>query len=341
MKDSLVKKVTEMRAVLFFLLITFFLHVHLDAQNPVKILFYNTENLFDAVDDSTTDDEEFLPEGTRRWTDARYHKKLNAIARVIIAAGGWHSPDVVGLCEVENRQVVLDLTKKGLLAESGYSFVHYDSPDQRGIDLCMLYRTDRVRVINHESWIPPSADGRPFKSRNILFVRTLIKSDTIDFIFCHWPSRREGIITSSAIRSEIAAYISFKTDSINQYSGGADKIVLLGDLNASTSDTIVANLAEKIRLVNLTSMIAQKQNGSYRYRGEWEMIDQALLSEALLTEKEYGSDECKAEIRVCDFDFLLEDDPDYPGKRPFSTYREYKWQGGYSDHLPILLTICL
>lgn len=304
-------------------------------------MFYNTENLFDAVNDSTTDDEEFLPDGTRKWTNSRYHKKLDAVSRVIIAAGGWQIPDVVGLCEVENKQVITDLTEHSILADIRYSFIHYDSPDSRGIDICMLYRPDKVKILTQESWRIPLPDSSAFKLRDILFVKTLIGTDTIDFVFCHWPSRRDGILASSEKRDMVAEFAGLKLDSVFSHSGGVEKIIMMGDLNSSPADRTVCKLAETGRLVNLTSGLFLEGKGSYRFRGVWEMIDQVLVSESVINEYSQGNIDCMPEVNVVNPDFLLEDDPDYPGQRPFSTYREYKWQGGYSDHLPVLLTICL
>ena len=315
--------------------------VQLNAQTTCKVLFYNTENLFDAENDSITDDEEYLPEGSRKWSSSRYHKKLDAVARVIIASCEWEMPDVVGLCEVENRNVVYDLTHRGMLADAGYSFIHYDSPDARGIDICMLYKEKKVKIISHESWKPASHDTSAYKLRDILFVRTMVGTDTIDFIFCHWPSRRDGVLASSERRERVAECIGTKADSIKRHSGGSETVIVMGDLNASPDDEIVREMAAKGNLANLTTVLHQQGKGTYRFRGVWEMIDQALISESNALKKVHDNDDCTTEVSVISPDFLLEDDPGYPGRRPFSTYREYRWRGGYSDHLPLLLTLCL
>jgi len=329
------------RTLFLIFFFPFILQVNSKAQNTCKVMFYNAENLFDAVNDSTTDDEEFLPEGARKWTNSRYHKKLDAVSRVIIAAGGWQIPDVIGLCEVENKQVIADLTEHGILAGSRYSFIHYDSPDSRGIDICMLYLPDKVKILTHESWKIPLPDSSVFKLRNILFVKTMIGTDTVDFVFCHWPSRRDGMLSSSEKRELVAEFAALKLDSIYSHSGGVEKIILMGDLNSSPADRTVCKMAEKGRLVNLTSELSLEGKGSYRFSGVWEMIDQVLVSKSVINEYGHSNIDCMPEVSVVDPDFLLEDDPDYPGQRPFSTYREYKWKGGYSDHLPVLLTICL
>jgi hypothetical protein len=302
-------------------------------------MFYNTENLFDTVDDSLNNDEEFLPEGPRHWTHSRYLHKLDAVARVIVAAGGWQAPAIVGLCEIENSSVSFDLTDEGILANIEYSFVHYDSPDPRGIDICMLYRPDVVKIISHEKWIPVLKNNTPFISRNILFVKTSFLSDTIDFILCHWPSRRGGSLAADDLREQISAFVSDKIDSINTVSKGLEHIIVMGDFNMTPSDEIVKGIERKCNLANLSDSLASGGKGSYRYQGKWEMIDQVLLSENMICNNENGGNCYQTIMRVLDENFLLEDDPDYPGKRPFATYREYKWHGGFSDHLPVILTL--
>jgi hypothetical protein len=307
--------------------------------SSLTAIFYNTENLFDNVDDSLKNDEEFLPDGPRRWTHSRYLHKLDAISRVIVTAGGWQAPAIVGLCEIENSSVAFDLANEGILANIGYSFVHYDSPDPRGIDICMLYRPDVVKIISHEKWIPVLNNNIPFISRNILFVKTSFFGDTIDIILCHWPSRRGGTLAADDLRKQIAAFITDKIDSINTVSKGFEHIIVMGDFNMPPSDEIVKGIEKKCKLTNLSDSLTFRGKGSYRYQGKWEMIDQVLLSENMICSGNNDVNCYLIKMSVLDDKFLLEDDPDYPGKRPFATYREYKWHGGFSDHLPVILTL--
>ncbi len=326
----------------FCLIMTFltFLITPGRAQEHCRILFYNTENLFDTVNDSICNDDEFLPDGSRRWSRERYFRKLEAVSKVIIAAGGWEPPDIVGLCEVENRRVLYDLTGKSVLAGAGYSFIHYDSPDPRGIDVCMLYRPSKVRIVSHESWTPASAADRPFTSRSVLFVKAIVSGDTINLIFCHLPSRREGVMASSRNRSMVAELIVSKIDSLTCSSHGSEKVVVMGDMNVPVDDDVMMMISQRCQLMNLTERLSEEGRGTYKFRGDWEMIDQALISYSLIPSEEEVMTE-SPEIRICDLEFLLEDDPDYPGKRPFSSYRGYEWRGGYSDHLPLMLTLTL
>ena len=171
------------------------------------VMFYNVENLFDTSDDTTRDDNEFLPEGSRRWTEKRYWQKINALSRVIAAAGGWELPALVGLCEVENEDVVKDLVYGSILSGGGYGVVHRESPDSRGIDPALLYRRDLIKVVDCRSWVPEVNEDEVFESRNLLYVKALVDFDTLHIIICHWPSRRGGVLAAEGIRERIAEQI--------------------------------------------------------------------------------------------------------------------------------------
>jgi Endonuclease/Exonuclease/phosphatase family len=301
------------------------------------VMFYNVENLFDTTDDTTRNDDEFLPEGSRRWTGNRYHKKINALSQVIAAAGEWELPALVGLCEVENEEVVKDLAYGTILSAGNYGIVHRDSPDPRGIDLALLYRRDHFRIAEVRSWIPSRAADAPFESRNLLYVKAEMGIDTLHVILCHFPSRRGGLLAAEHGRKEMAMLVRAKTDSILTSSERAT-VIVMGDFNAGPKDEIILNLTNGEHLVNTAVNLASTEMGSYKYQGTWEVIDQILLSPALAE----GSGPIKAvleSVRVLDEPFLMTDDPSYPGKKPHATYAGFRWAGGYSDHLPVLITL--
>jgi len=307
------------------------------AGQEFTVMFYNVENLFDTTDDTTRNDDEFLPDGSRRWTGNRYHKKINALAQVIAAAGEWEPPALVGLCEVENEEVVKDLAYGTILSAGNYGIVHRDSPDLRGIDLALLYRRDHFRVTDVRSWIPERAAGDPFISRNLLYVKAVMDIDTLHVILCHFPSRRGGLLAAEHGREEMAMLVRVKTDSILSSSDKAS-VIVMGDFNAGPKDDIMANLTSGDYLVNTAANLPATEMGSYKYQGIWEVIDQILLSPALAE----GTGPFKGDmesVRVLDEPFLLTDDPSYPGKKPHATYAGFRWAGGYSDHLPALITI--
>lgn len=301
------------------------------------VMFYNVENLFDTVDDTTKNDEEFLPDGDRRWTAGRYHAKISALSRAIAAAGEWELPALIGLCEVENEEVLRDLVFGDILSAVQYGIVHRDSPDLRGIDVALLYRKDLFRISEVRSWVPQRPADDPFLSRNLLYAKAVMDSDTLHVIVCHFPSRRGGMLATRGAREEMARLLSAKRDSLLSVAPDA-AIIVMGDFNAGPDDDIMKDLTHGGLLVNVTERPWSGDNGTYRYQGRWEVIDQILVSSSLTGGK--GSFHADTEsVRVPDAPFLLADDRDYPGKKPFATYEGFRWAGGYSDHLPVVMTI--
>src|SRR5450759_5971527 len=144
-----------------------------------RVMFYNVENLFDIYDDSLTEDNDFLPDGLMKWNLSRYNKKINSLYKTIIAAGEWEPPAVVALCEIENRKVLEDLIYGTYLSKFNYSIVHEESPDRRGIDVCLIYRGIYARIIYYKYLIPKEMKQQKFNSRSILYVKFLIGTDTI------------------------------------------------------------------------------------------------------------------------------------------------------------------
>lgn len=309
---------------------------------PVRLMFYNVENLFDVYDDTLTDDDEFLPGGLMRWNLTRYNKKINSLYKTIVAAGEWSPPSIVAFCEVENRKVLEDLVYGTYLSKYNYRIIHEESPDQRGIDVCMIYRNDCTQVIDYKYWVPPDIKSELFTSRSILYAKLLVNRDTVHLIVNHWPSRRGGVLAGESLRLKIAALVRARADSIIKESSDGARIIILGDFNSTPDDQEIKALlspSESINfLVNLSGKLAANGVGTYRYMGSWEMIDQVIVSDFLLScNKGIYTD--MQMLKIFSPDFLLRKDPKYPGFTPLSTYRGYRYQGGYSDHLPVLLDL--
>ncbi|TAL59345.1 MAG: endonuclease [Bacteroidetes bacterium] len=308
---------------------------------PVRLMFYNVENLFDIYDDPLTADNDFLPGGLMRWNLTRYNKKINSLYKTIVAAGEWDPPAIVSFCEVENRKVLEDLVYGTYLLKFSYRIVHEESTDPRGIDVCLIYRKDLIDIITYSYWIPPDIKKENFTSRSILYAKLGIEDDTVHLIVNHWPSRRGGVLAGEDLRMKIAEMIREKTDSITESSSKGIKIIVLGDFNCTPDDQEMKSLiadSETIPLINLSEKLAADGLGSYRYMGTWEMIDQVIVSNKLLTCDKGIYTEAKM-LTVFKPDFLLRKDPKYPGFSPLSTYRGFRYQGGYSDHLPVLLDL--
>jgi predicted extracellular nuclease len=243
---------------------------------------------------------------------------------------------------VENRKVLEDLVYGTYLSKYNYSIIHEESPDQRGIDVCLIYRKECIDVIKYSYWLPSGTNKGNFTTRSILYAKLLYGPDTIHLIVNHWPSRRGGVLAGENMRMEISSMVREKADSINEETIGGAKIIILGDFNSTPDDQEIELLISPSKsdkyLVNLSEKQAEAGLGSYRYLGTWEMIDQVIVSEKLLS--------CDAGL-FTDFDqatifrpdFLLEKDPKYPGFTPLSTYKGYRYQGGFSDHLPVLLNL--
>jgi len=309
---------------------------------PVRIMFYNVENFFDIYDDSLTEDNGFLPDGLMRWNLKRYNKKTNSLYKTIIAAGEWDPPAVIAFCEIENRKVLEDLIYGTYLSKFNYSIIHEESPDRRGIDVCLIYRKKIASVICYRYWIPAEIRRKDFNTRSVLYTEFLIGSDTIHLIVNHWPSRRGGVLAGESYRLQIASMVREKVDSIIERNPLGARIIILGDFNSTPDDQAIKSLIcsedSCKSMINLSEKLNDDGLGTYRYLGTWEMIDQVIVSKKLLTCTEGLSIEPNM-LRIFKPDFLMKKDPKYPGFSPFSTYRGYKYQGGFSDHLPVLLDL--
>lgn len=315
----------------------------LSAQMPFRIMEYNVENLFDCEDDSLKNDEEFLPGATGRWTYTRYHDKLTKIAKVIAAAGEERVPDLVALCEVENERVLIDLTQRSPLREVAYRFIVTDSPDWRGIDVALLYQPASFRLLAWRA-IPVSLERFHHPpTRDILHVTgQVVTGDTLDVFVCHMPSRYGGQKESEPCRLFAASLLRAQVDSLMAVRK-VPRLLITGDFNdyphnASLSQVLRAQqpageTADDRTLYNL--MAGRKHEGTYRYRGEWGILDQLIVSGRLLSEEEVFSTSCER-VRILRFPFLMTEDERYGGPMPFRTYLGPRYLGGYSDHLPVL-----
>jgi endonuclease/exonuclease/phosphatase family metal-dependent hydrolase len=316
---------------------------------PVRLMFYNVENFFDTYDDPLKNDNEFLPGGVRRWNITRYNRKISSIYKAIVAAGEWSPPAIVAFCEVENRRVLEDLVFGTYLSAYNYGIIHEDSPDERGIDVCLIYRKDLVTPIDIRSWIPSVADERDFHTRSVLYMKCSILGDTIHIMVNHWPSRRGGVLAGESMRTGIAAMVRNASDSLASLSTGHSKTIIMGDFNCNPEDYVIKQLTrpdtgncdfQDSQLVNLAYGNNTNGIGTYHYSGAWEIIDQIIVSEWLIKCSD-GLSTDKTRFRIFRPDFLLIIDPKYPGLTTFSTYRGYRYQGGFSDHLPVLLDLVL
>ncbi|MBN2814683.1 MAG: endonuclease [Bacteroidales bacterium] len=309
-----------------------------------RIMFYNVENLFDTANDTLTDDEAFTPAGDLHWTRSRYYSKLANISKVTIALGGWNPPDVIGLCEIENRQVLFDLVRNTPRMKFNYGIVHINSPDRRGIDVALLYNVNTVRILdfNHHA-----VTAKGLKTRDILLVKSLLGADTCYFAVNHWPSRSSGQLESEKYRFVAARLLRRLTDSLLTISP-TTKIVAMGDFNDDPTDASITNYLGALspgnslsaaQLYNLTRIPGEGPvGGTLKYQGMWNTFDQIMVSGTLLL-AETGLKTALSTFTIFRFGFLLEPDETYNGSKPFRTYIGFRYHGGFSDHLPVYVDL--
>lgn len=290
---------------------------------------YNVENIFDTRHDEGKQDEEYLPDATRRWTEKRYKKKLNQIGKSILSTTADAIPDLVALCEVENDQVLHDLTKRSLLRHAGYEYVMTESPDARGVDVALMYSPFTFSLIRSYGLRIETIEGmRP--TRDILYACGELQSgDTLHVFVVHAPSRHGGEKASRPFRRQAADRLLLAVDSLRALSPQAN-ILITGDFNDYHDSPALAYLGEH-GLTNITKG-ARGDNGAegtYRYRGEWGSLDHVLASPRLSERVDTTFIHAPR--------FLLEEDKMYGGYLPSRTYKGMKYQKrGYSDHLPLV-----
>lgn len=263
------------------------------AQKPYKVVFYNFENLFDTIHDPGVLDEEFTPEGPKKWNSAKYTRKIGNLERVLfdIAAEDKDYPVVIGVSEIENRSVMEDVIAQPKLAPGNYRIVHYDSPDARGVDVAFYYRPD-VFKLEGSAAIPFKMPELPnFRTRDFVTMWGTIDSEPFFFLVSHWPSRLGGKEASAPKRLAAAKQVKHIVDSVTA-ANPATKVVVMGDLNDdATDDSIVEglNAKGKIKEVGKGDMfnpfigLLKAGYGTLAYRDEWNLFDNIIVSENLAT----------------------------------------------------------
>jgi endonuclease/exonuclease/phosphatase family metal-dependent hydrolase len=318
------------------------------AQNTFRVMFYNVENLFDILDDPDKQDDEFTPQGFRHWNNYRYYKKLNNLAKAITSVGEWEIPALIGMCEVENEKTVKDLTRYSPLKKMGYRYVITESEDARGIDVALLYQHDRFKYLSHDCIRISFPDNPRKKTRDVLHVTgEIITGDTLDIFVCHFPSRRGGEFESEPDRMHVASIVRTEVDCLMSIRTKAN-ILIMGDFNDEPSNKSISKALrarenerneenEKNELYNLFLSVEKKsKTGSFKFGDQWNFLDQIIVSGNLLNPK-HSFHVLPETATIFQAGFLLTDDVTHGGKRPKKTFHGYKYEGGYSDHLPVFV----
>lgn len=310
-------------------------------RNEYTVVSYNVENLFDTVDDPKIPDEEFLPTSEKKWDNERYQKKLNDLVRVITEINPKELPEIVGLVEIENHTVLEDLIQTGALKNQKYAIIHEESPDYRGIDVAMIYRQDAFQEVSHETLPVVFPEDPEFKTRDILHVTGKIKNKTVHIFVNHWPSRIGGDEKTELKRVLAASVLKGKTDQILADDPAA-RIIIMGDMNdepanKSLFETLGAESPDSgARLVNLMMPDDAKGLGTYFFSGSWNMLDNLVVSDALIKGKRFQVVDDKGFIFTNDWMTFTNKNGD---KTPNRSYVGNKYVAGVSDHFPVYLKI--
>ena len=306
------------------------------------VAFYNLENLFDTLDDPKTLDDDFTPKGRKHWSLKRYKRKLKKISHVIASIGrrmSDHPPALIGLVEVENKQVLRDLVQTKKLKNHNYGIVHYDSPDERGIDVALLYKKTLFELQSSETFplMLIDEDGQRDYTRDILLVKGLLNGELVHVLVNHWPSRRSGNDKTETKRIKAAQTASHILEAIeNDFNDS--KIIVMGDFNDDPRSPSVKKYLAGSRLMNPMESLNDKGKGSINHKNHWHLFDQILFSRNFFN-KQKGKHSFKY-ADVFDRHFLKEWHGKYKGN-PFKTYAGKQYLGGFSDHFPVFVFLKL
>ena len=309
----------------------------------LTVAFYNVENLFDTIDTPNKIDEEYLPTADKNWNTEKYLKKCDDLGRVIWSIDSVNYPALVGLAEVENDIALSGLINSKYLKDANYSFVWNDGPDRRGIDNVLLYKPEKFSVIETASIPVINTEDTSFITRDILYVKGYLQGDLMHVFVNHWPSRWGGEEVSASKRNLAASILKKAVDEIMRTDVAA-KVIIMGDMNdepmnASLKDYLQAqdnDLNPTTGLVNLMYDEDNRNEGSYNYRGDWNMIDNIVVSTSLID-------------AVAGFKTTM--DNGYVFNMPFMEFvnkngemspnRTYgrSYYGGISDHFPVYFTL--
>jgi predicted extracellular nuclease len=312
--------------------------------NPEKkkvsfdIMSYNVENLFDTIDDPNKADEDFTPSGKLQWNTSKYYEHLNHTVDAITNKG-TNFPAVVGLIEVENGTVLNDLVNTSFLKGKGYKYVWFEGPDERGIDVALIYDLNRVSVVQAKA-IPVVLESvSDPNTRDILKVSVEIGSEQFNLFVNHWPSRRGGQDESEMHRIKAASVLRKEVDAILSLNPMAN-IICMGDFNdfpsnKSVHDVLQAGVSnEHSVLFNMMSDFETLRKGTHFYKGEWSPLDQFMVSYGMFDNKCVSANS----FEVVSYDFIMYTSKDGV-KSPARVYVGDSYKGGYSDHLPILMHV--
>lgn len=310
--------------------------------SSITLGFYNVENLFDTIDNPHTHDNEFMPDGKKQWNTERLYAKMQKLDSVVSVMTINGAPDILGVCEVENKQVCTEWQHRGVL--KNHVLIHRESPDHRGIDVGLFYNPAKMTLENAR-WYQVLQEGqggqKKSSTREILYAKLIKGKDSLHVFVNHWPSRYGGEEKSRPKRMKAAQVLRNVIDSVFAVDAFA-KITIVGDFNdyptnASICEGLKADslLNGKSDLFNLSYQTEKQGLGSYNYRGDWGCLDQIIVSKAFVNAKK-GFKAPVNGYTIIKEEFML-----YYNKKgeasPSRTYGGPNYYGGFSDHLPVVV----
>lgn len=297
----------------------------------VRVAFYNLENLFDTIN-GPNDDSEYLPTSEKPWNTARYQSKLKNMARVIDSI----QPQILGVCEIENRLVLLDLIKTSTWLKSiKAEVVHFESPDKRGIDVAILKSSQWTVKQTDTLWVPTENPDKP--TRHILMATFQNGKSELSMFVNHWPSRSGGEQLSRPLRFNAAKTLKDYIDARPEMKNW----VAVGDFNDNPEDSslryILGASDEQSNKINLAYLhrLAQPETGTLKYNGRWDMFDQIIVSRSLY---HLGPENAIPQVQIYHRNWLLQQDGKFQGY-PLRTFGGRTYLNGYSDHLPVFVDL--
>ena len=299
-----------------------------DSYEELFTVFYNLENLFDTIDSPQSNDSEFLPNSKKQWNSYRYNHKLRQLGKVFSNLAHYKNnhnmPDIIGLCEVENRLVIEDLLKTPAFSNQDYTIVHQDSPDSRGIDCALLF-SNKFKLLKYDFIsIKNSNEKRP--TRDIVYVKLAFKDEIINVFVNHWPSRWGGQAETNHKRLFAAKVLK---DYLQSNISNAEYTLIMGDFNDYPFNESIAKVLVSNDFINLMATDLVSGKGSYNFRGNWNWLDQIIIS------KNFKN----SDIQLLSYGSFQRDFMLYENSKgevyPSRSFGGDTWYGGFSDHLPI------
>ena len=303
-----------------------------DSVEDLFAMFYNVENLFDTINSANTQDHEFLPNSEKKWNTYRYNYKLNQLEKVFASIVEEHNnnniPDIIGLCEVENKVVIKDLLRTPIFTNHNYTIIHQESPDGRGID-CALLVDNQFEILEYDFIVIDNPDAnRP--TRDIVYAKLKLKENLINIFVNHWPSRWGGQEETNQKRVFAANVLR---DYINLNTSKDEYTLIMGDFNDYPSNESLEKVLVKDDLLNLMSTDLILGQGSYNYKGSWNWLDQIIISKNFTN----------SNMRLLSGGAFQKDFMLYTNKQgevyPSRSFGGNTWYGGFSDHLPVYCRI--